>query len=95
MINAGNNTFLNACGPKQALGWSDVQRRFEEEIRKLTRNLRPTLVYNGVLQKILSVFFEQMVIIEDRPERHDNTATISYASDYHCCFGEIGQIQGC
>jgi hypothetical protein len=95
MINAGHNTFLNACGLKQALGWSDVQRRFEEEIRMLTRNLRPNLVHHGVLQKILPVFFEQMVIIEDRPERHDNTATISYASDYHRCFEKIGQIQAC
>ena len=61
----------------------------------LTRNLRPNLVYHGVLQKILPVFFEQMAIIEDRPERHDITGTISYASDYHRCSGKIGQIQAC
>ena len=93
LVNAGNNTFLNACGLKHAKGWSEVQYRFERDMAVLSDTLRPVLVYHGVLQKIIPVFFQQMATIEDRPERADNTGTISYASDMHRCFGVAGKIE--
>jgi hypothetical protein len=60
---------------------------------QLTNILSPVLVYHGVLQKILPVYFKQMVTIEDRPERADDTGTIAYSSNMHRCFGVAGKIE--
>lgn len=94
LVNATANTFLVAVGLKRSHGgWEAVANRFKKDMELLSSTDKPTMVYHGVLQKVIPIFFKRFVSIEDKVERPDTTCTIGSGSDVHRCFGVSAKIQ--
>ena len=93
LVNATENTFAVAIGLKKAKGWPEVEHRYRKDIEALTQLKEPMLLYHGVTQKMVPVFFRQFAFLADRVERKTVTATVQYNSDTHRCFGVAGLIK--
>ena len=91
-VNSTDNTFPIATGLKKSSHWSQVEHRFRNDTSDYFADNKPLQVYHGALKKIIPVFVERIVSLEDRPERAEVTQTIQYNSNYHRCFGKVIRI---
>ena len=91
-VNSTDNTFVIAIGLKKAKGWPEVARRIRNDFRQLSCMDRPTMMYHGILRKMVPVFFKQFASIEDKAERPDTTGTLGSGSGLHRRFGYIGRL---
>lgn len=92
-INATSNTFLMALGVKKNKAWPEVERMVYRELKELSKPSSPITVYSLATKTTLQVCLGRFAALEDKVERADATATISYSSDYHRCFGKILKIE--
>ena len=91
-INSISNTRLIALGLKKNAAWSEVEHRFEEDMRQFGNGLIPIWIFNPRLGKQVPVFVRRFACLTDKVERADYTATMACTSNYHRHFGKIIQI---
>ena len=93
LINATENTFLLALGPKNAHeGWEAVGHMFRKDMKRLIDG-GPLMVYSGAIQKVIPVNLKRLVALTDKQERPESSATIGPGSNIHRCFGVAGAIE--
>ncbi len=92
-INSTSNTFLMALGVKKNKAWPEVERMVYRDLKELAKPSSPITVYSLATKTTLQVCLGRFAAMEDKVERADATATISYSSDYHRCFGKVLKIE--
>ena len=87
-VNSLDNTFLLGLGMKEnSTGWTKLQEQVRKDLVAASNPSQPLLVYHGRLKKMVPVCLKLIAEMEDKVERGDATSTLSFASDYHRCFG--------